>query len=165
MTQAAPINTAKVTDRRKIHFDTLDQMLDDVHRLADAERQGKLRCTGNWTLGQILNHLATWMNFAYQPVPVTVPWFFRLIGPLIKHRVLNGSLPVGSRIPNVPGGTLGTERLSLDDGLAKIEAAVARLKSQPTTQPSPLFGRLTDQEWQKLTLRHAELHLSFCHPE
>src|SRR5207244_91073 len=60
-----PVDTAKIADRRVLRFDSLDQMLAEVDRLVDAERIGRLKRLGNWTLGQTLGHLATWMEFGY----------------------------------------------------------------------------------------------------
>src|SRR5205807_8480410 len=44
----------KVTGRRRLHFESLDEVL------AEAERRaaGRYRRLGHWTLGQILMHLA-----------------------------------------------------------------------------------------------------------
>jgi hypothetical protein len=35
------------------------------------------------------------------------------------------------------------------------------LKTEPQRHPSPFFGTLTNEEWDALHCRHAELHLSF----
>jgi hypothetical protein len=69
------------------------------------------------------------------------------------------------RIPRVPGGTLATEPMSLEEGLARFRRVIERVKSEPPTAPSPALGPLTHEEAIALSLRHAELHLGFFVPE
>lgn len=63
------------------------------------------------------------------------------------------------------GGTLGTEPLSPAEGLERFEQVVSRLQSDPPTQRHVLFGDIPASDWIAMTLRHAELHLGFFHPE
>ena len=44
-----------------------------MEQLAAAEREGRLRSVGNWTLGQTLGHLAAWADYSYDGVPLKVP--------------------------------------------------------------------------------------------
>ena len=74
-------------------------------------------------------------------------------------------MPSGARLPKAPGGTFGTDRVPAAEGLRRLTAAYIRLKSGPPTIPNPAFGRLSEIEWTKLHLRHAELHLSFLREE
>jgi hypothetical protein len=55
--------------------------------------------------------------------------------------------------------------LSRDDGISRYRAALERLAREAPTQPNVVFGPLTHDQWIKLNLRHAELHLSFCQPQ
>jgi hypothetical protein len=160
------IDTAKVKDRRELHFASLDQLWADVERIAAADRAGRLRRTGNWTAGQAFGHLAAWINFGFDGNPLTPPWFVKfIVGWVIgKNRFLRGPMRVGVHIPRVPGGTVATELLSLDEGLSRLQKAVQRLRASAPTQPNTLFGPLTHGEWIQLSCRHAELHLSFFHP-
>ena len=160
------IDTGKVTDRRQLRFETLDQVREDAERIAAAERAGRLRRTGNWTAGQTLGHLAAWINYAYDGYPPDLrpPWFIKLILRFQKNKFLRGPMPAGVRIPRVDGGTKGTEPLSLDEGLSRLRKAVDRLKAAPPAASSPVFGPMTHEEWRSNHLRHAELHLSFLHP-
>src|SRR5438045_8749518 len=72
-----------------------------------------------------------------------------------------GSKPAGVKIPRVKGDTLGTYSLPLEEGLRRYKAVLQRLKTEPPTLPSPIFGKMTHEESIALTLRHAELHLGF----
>src|SRR5262245_27442668 len=162
---ASAVNTGKVTGRRILRFDSIDQLLAEVDRLVAAERAGRLKRLGNWTLGQTLGHLATWDEFSYTGVPLNPPFFIRWILRFQKNKFLRGPMPAGVKIPNVQGGTLGTEPISLDEGLARHTKVLQRLKIEAPTLPSTIFGKMMHAEAIALTLRHAELHLGFFVPE
>jgi len=165
-TQASPpIDTAKVANRRILHFDTLDQMLAEVDRLVEAEKAGRLKQLGNWTLGQTLNHLAVWMEYAYTPAPLKPPFFIRWILRLRRNSFIYKPMRAGVRIPGVPGGTLAIEPKPLDEALPRFGRVVERLKTEAPTAPSPAVGPCTHEEGIALNLRHAELHLGFFLPE
>jgi hypothetical protein len=160
------INTKTVRDRRALRFNSLDDVLRDAESLADTARDGLLRATGNWTLGQALAHLATWVNMPFDGYPQLRPpaWWMRLLRPVITWWLVNKGFPAGVRIAGVEGGTFGTEPCEIDDGLARLRSAYRRLTTQSPTQTSPVFGSLTRDQWIKFHLRHAELHLSFFQP-
>jgi len=155
------VDTAKVAGRRLLRFDSIDQMIAEVERLVEAERAGRLRHLGNWTLGQALGHLAAWMEYGYAGVPLKVPFFIRWILRLRKRKFLYGLMRPGVRIPGVAGGTLATEPVPLDEGLDRFRRQAERLKVEMPSAPSPVFGKLTHEESIALALRHAELHLGF----
>jgi Protein of unknown function (DUF1569) len=159
-----PIDTGKVTGRRTLRFNTLADLRADLDAVERSERAGTLRRVGNWTVGQICGHLATWAEFLYTGVPLKPPWFVRFFMGFRRNHYLNVGLPAGVRIPRVPNGTLGTEVMPLDAALARYRAVLARLEREAPTHPSPIFGPLTHEEGIKSQLRHAELHLSFLHP-
>ena len=161
MSTESPIKTARVQGRRVLHFDSIDDALADVQQLAISERQGKVKCLGNWTAGQTLGHLATWAEYAYDEMPKRVPFFVRWLMKPLKNRVLNEPMRAGAKLPRTPGGTLGTDAVPFEEGLDRFCKSFTRLKGERPTQPNALFGELTQEEWIKLQLRHAELHLSF----
>lgn len=166
MTAAASINTRKA-ERRPLHFDSINDVLKEVDRIVAADRAGKLRCTGNWTAGQTLGHLATWVEFGYIGFPPEAhpPGLVRLIAKVLKKRILYKPMMAGMKVGRIPGGTLGVEPLSTDDGARRYKAVLARLqKHEPLKFPSPAFGPMTEDETIALNLRHAELHLGFLHP-
>lgn len=161
-----PVDTKSVKDFRKLSFGAPAVMWTEIERLAAAERAGTLRRTGNWTLGQILGHLATWIDFAYDGYPpeLNPPWFIKLILKLQKKRFMRGPLPTGVRIPKVEGGTYGTEPLSLEEGLFRLRKSWERLDEAPPSHPNIIFGPMSHEEWKTVHLRHAELHLGFLLP-
>ena len=165
LTSPVPVDTGKVAARRTLRFESIDQAMAEVERLAEAERAGRLRRLGNWTLGQTLGHLAAWTEYGYTGVPLKVPFFIRWILRLRKRKFLYGPMRSGVRIPGVEGGTLATDPVPLEEGRERFHRAMERLKAEPPTAPSPVFGRLTHEESIALSLRHAELHLGFLIPE
>ena len=159
------VDTGKVAGRRILHFDSIDQLLDEIDRLAAAERAGRLKRVGNWTLGQALGHLATWAEYAYTGVPIKPPFFLRWILRFQRKKFFVGPMPAGVKIPKVAGGTLGTEALPLEEGLVRCKCVLERLKNELPTLPNPIFGKLTHEDSIAVTLRHAELHLGFFVPK
>ena len=121
--------------------------------------------SGNWTFGQNLGHLATWADYCYDGIPMKIPFFVRWIIRPLRNRLLTQPLKPGTRIPRVSGGTLATDIVSTQQGLHHFTKAFDRLANEVPPRPSPLFGRLTHDQWIAFNLRHAELHLSFLHPE
>jgi hypothetical protein len=156
----AAVNTAKAA-RRSLRFDTIDQALAEARRIAALESAGAIQYSGNWTAGQILNHVGAWAEYAYLENPVKAPWFVRLLVKPFRGRLLNKGLPAGRLIPRIRGGTLHIEPVDAAIALARFEKAFSRLKTDPPTFPSPVFGWMTQEDAIKLNLRHAELHMSF----
>jgi hypothetical protein len=162
------INTGKVSDRRSLRFATIDDLLLDIDRIVAAAQKGTLRHSGNWTAGQAFAHLAAWINYAYEGYPPGAhpPWFIRWILKRKKREYLNQGMPAGVRIPRAENGTFGTEPASLTDGADRLQSALLRLKNrEPARFDSPAFGQMPHDERVAFNLRHAELHLSFQHPD
>jgi len=154
------VETGKV-QRRKLRFETVEEAIAEARRLAALENAGKAECMGNWTVGQVLNHCGAWAEYAYKENPLKTPWVVRVIAGMMKGRFLNKGLLSGQKIPKVPGGTLAIEPVETGAGLARFEAAYARLARENPTHGSPVFGKLTREEMIKLNLRHSELHMGF----
>jgi hypothetical protein len=152
--------------RRQLRFQTTDDAIDEAERLARAEREGRLARAGNWSLGKTLGHLATWANFAHDGYPpdVSPPLPVRLVIRLMRGRILRDGMSPGMRIGRMPEGTLGLDELPTEEGLGRYRAALRRLAASAPTGASPVFGRLTHEQWIQLNLRHAELHLGFQVP-
>jgi hypothetical protein len=160
------VDTKHVKDRRKLRFETFGDVLRDVDSLADAERRGKLRATGNWQLGQAVGHIAYWASAPFDGYPTMrrPPWLFGVMLKMFKTKILNSSLPSGFSIPGAAAGTYGVDLLPVDEAVARLTTAFDRLDEKCPAVDNPAFGPLTHDEWKKLNLRHSELHLSFFHP-
>lgn len=162
--QAGSINTRQVKQRRTLRFTSLDEMMLEAMRIAEAERSGNLKTLGNWTAGQTFGHIAGWMNYAFDGYPMQPPFPLKLIARLFKKRILQKGMSPGMRIPKTDGGTYSSDPMSLDEGLQRLSRAVDRLRSTAPAASNPMFGPLTHQQWIDLNLRHAELHLGFLNP-
>jgi hypothetical protein len=139
--------------------------LAEVDRLVVAERAGRLKRLGNWTLGQTLGHLACWAEHSYTGTPLNTPFFIKWILRLRKRKFRYEPMRAGVKIPGVKGGTLAKEPMSLDESLGRMRRVMERLKTEAPAIPHAVFGSLTHGEWIAMHFRHAELHLGFLIPE
>jgi hypothetical protein len=156
------VDTKKVTGRRKLHFHELGHIEEDACRMVNA---AQVQCLGNWSLGQILKHLATVMHQSVDGVPMRVAWYIRLLGPLLKKRLISRGMPAGFRIPRASLRAMVDESgVHADEALRALREGIARLQSESRRAPHPVFGELTREEWDQVHMRHAELHLSFVVP-
>ena len=148
-------------------YATLEDLLRDVERIESAEREGRLQAHGTWTPGQVLGHVAAWIEYGYDGYPMQPPpWIIRLILRWQVKKYLRNGMPSGVRIPKVAAGTFGVDVMPLAEGADRLRKAVARLKAgEPARFDSPAFGPMSHEERIQLNLRHAELHLSFLRGE
>jgi hypothetical protein len=152
---------------RSLRFTSIEELRAEIDRVLAAERAGTLTRTGNWTTGQVLGHLAAWIEYGYEGYPPKAhpPWFIRWILRFRKGAYLRNDMPRGVRIPRSEQGTFGTEVLPTEEGARRLRAALDRLhRREPPKFHSPAFGPMTDDERIQLNLRHAELHLGYLHP-
>lgn len=149
--------------RRVLRFETIDEVLAEIDRVVEAERNGQLRQLGNWTAGQILGHISAWIDYGYEGYPLRPPpWLVRMFLRLRLKKMLNGSMPAGVRIPGVEQGTVGIDPLETAEAAARVRRSFERLKrGDPAKYDSPAFGPMSHEDRIRLNLRHAELHLSF----
>lgn len=152
-----PVDTSKVQGRRELHFEKLDDILADVDKL----NQSKIRTLGNWSGGQILKHLSIPMIMCLDGAPYTAPWYVRFIGWFIKGRFVRNPMPVAFELPEDAAKHLIPGETTWEDGLKALQSAIQRMKTEQQRHPSPFLGYLTNEQWDQLHCRHAELHLSF----
>ncbi len=151
------VNTKQVTGRRELHFHSLDDVLVELDRL-----EGRpLKTLGNWSVGQILMHLASSMNAALDGVQIKVPWYLRLLGPFFKGPLLKGKMPPGFKLPKEAAAVLLPSPASAKEGFHALRKAIARFKEETPGVRHPFLGKLSPDEWTKIMCRHCELHLSF----
>lgn len=154
------VATKSVTGRRALHFDTLDDILADVEKL----NQGDVKAIGNWAPGQILRHLVIVMTGSLDGFHNRPSWFIRVVGKLVKRRMLTKPMSAGFTLPRPALEELGPPPTEWAEGVAMFREVVRRLKTESNRAPSPFLGRMTREEWNQLHCRHAELHLSFLKP-
>lgn len=159
------IKTTKVTGRRHLRFESLDAILADAECLAGVPTKQ----LGNWSLGQILVHLATVFEKSIDGTEYKPNWLARragrLFAPLWKRWVLRWGMPAGIRPPAwIFKEVAPPERVSTADGLAALRRAIGRLKAEGERDWAQSFGVFTRDEWDRFHMRHAELHLSYTVP-
>src|SRR4051812_33510073 len=118
------IDTSKVTGRRTLHFNSLDEILADVNQL---EKWKNMRCLGNWSAGQILKHLTIVMNGALDGAPKMMPGFVVfLMHLLLKRRFLTKPMQAGFKLPTKAASLLPPPT-SLEEGIKGFREAARRL--------------------------------------
>jgi len=162
MNTTAPINT-KTADRRKLRFNSLDDVRREINSLcANAD----MRTTGNWTLAQAIDHLCTVMEGSLDGIPAQAPWFIRMMSPLFRKKALHTGIDPGIPLTGKMRTILPPDDVTLDAARQRMNCIFARFDAgEKMTQRSPVFGKMTNQDWTNLHCRHAELHLSFMHPQ
>ena len=151
------VDTKKVP-RRTVQYHSLDEIVADAERLVTAGAA----TTGNWSVGQILVHIANVMDMSIDGTDVKAPWWLRfLLGTLMKKRMLAGKMPAGFKLPAKAEAQLVSPEVDAQTGLERLKAAVARLKQETHREPSPIFGPMDVAQWNQLHCRHSELHMSF----
>lgn len=149
------INTKKVEGRRKIKYSSLDELLRDAEQLAAKQ---EVQTLGNWSQGQIYEHLARAMNNSIDGFDSTFSAPLRwILSLLMKKKFLYKEIPSGFQV----SGPVIPEETATENGLNSLREAVARQKNEPNREMHPGFGTLTNEEWDAFNLRHAELHMSF----
>lgn len=155
------IDTRKVA-RRKLRFENEAEILAEAERLA----AGPIRVLGNWSPGRIFKHLAIVMEGSIDGIEFRPPWIIRAVGPWMKGYVLKHGMSPGIKLPeNAKRALIDPADVSNEEGLAALRKAIERQLSIAERKPSPVFGKMTRDEWRQLHCRHAELHLSFLTPE
>ena len=151
------------SERRIIHFESLDDVLRDAAQLAAVRH----RTTGNWTLGQICEHLALASDACFDGFgDIQVPWWARwFIAPFVKKKFLLIEMRAGIQLPKTATRLLPASEVSVNDGLAHLRRSFARFECEIPAAAHPFLGKLKGKhEYVLRQLRHGELHLSHVFP-
>jgi len=149
-------------ERRSLEFATVADLRREIDRLVAADNAGTLRTTGNWSAGQVFQHVGDLIRYSYDGFPFKAPLLIRVVGRLLKSRALSRPLPSGLRLRGasrvlIPGDGVATER-----GAAALRSQLDRIDAgKRMTQRSPIFGGLSHDQWLRLHLRHGALHFGF----
>ena len=151
------VDTKTVT-RRQIAYANLDEVVADANRLVAAGAA----TSGNWSLGQILEHVATVMDKSIDGFEVWPPLPVRLVGRwFLKKRFLKEGMPAGFQLKGPIAKELLPPAVEPRQALDHLRRAVQRLQEDQNRADHPFFGRLTFDESNRINCRHAELHFSF----
>ena len=95
-TGSEAVNTKQVVGRRALHFDSFDDLLADAEQMASV----KTKTLGNWSLGQILKHLAIAINTMIDGSDFMMPAPIRFVMRLLmKKKMLRQTLSPGFKLP------------------------------------------------------------------
>lgn len=149
-------------ERRKLQLASIA----DLRRETEAICTRPVRTVGAWTESQIVQHVARLIQFSYDGFPFRAPWFLRLIARRLLPHFLERGFKPGIHLPARARPLLPDETVTLEAAAGQIRAMLERLeRGDRITNPSPIFGPLTHEQWVRLHLRHAEHHFSFVIPE
>ncbi|MFM9064833.1 MAG: DUF1569 domain-containing protein, partial [Pirellula sp.] len=99
------MNDSKGSTHRKLRFDSIRECIDEVNRIAQAQEQGKLKASGNWTAGEVLSHVAAWIEYGYVGYPIKpLPFFIRWLLRVRLRKMLEVGMTKGVRIPGIKEG-------------------------------------------------------------
>ena len=147
--------------RRKLHFDSLADVIFEVEQLA----AGEVETTGHYSFGQILDHLARTMDTVTGKVKagkVALP--IRLGARVLRGYVLSHPLRPGFKLPQKSQSILWpSEDVDVATGLDKLKQAIGRFESTEPLLPHPVMGGLSRDQHVQMQCRHCELHLGFVH--
>jgi len=151
------INTKNAL-RRDLTFTTLDEVVADAERAVAANAT----TTGNWSLGQILEHLAVVMDKTIDGPKNTPPLPIRLIGRwFLKKRFLRNGMSPGFQLKGGIAKEFLPDETDSQQALEHLRQATLRLKNHTDDIRHPFFGPMTHEEYVGINCRHSELHMSF----
>jgi hypothetical protein len=144
--------------RRRVQYASLDDIVTDAQRAV----QSKAATTGNWSLGQIIEHLATAHDKMIDGFGFSAPWPVQTVGRIFfKKRVLTKGLTPGFKLNPKAAAVLVPGETDSVAALEHLRKSVARLKTEQKRSAHPFLGPLNVDECNQMCLRHAELHMSF----
>ncbi|MEM8737543.1 MAG: DUF1569 domain-containing protein [Planctomycetota bacterium] len=156
-----PVKT-KQAERRVLHFSDLEEILADAEQVT----AGPHVTTGNWTAAQIIRHVAMGFEMANHGIDLPIPLPIRLAGRTMRFFGLH-TKPVrpGIKPPaKIAAAFEPPPETTLEAALTRLREEVGYAQQHPMRHASPLFGKLTPEEWKQFQCRHAEMHFGFIHP-
>jgi hypothetical protein len=152
--------------RRKLTLGSMAEYREEIERLDGARQRGSLERAGNWSLDQCCQHLGRWIEFSLDGFPFQYPWPYRLLGRLARlvswcWLVWLAMRPGFVNPPSVRAVEPDSSIVP-GQGAACLLQQIGRIQAgERMTQPSPVEGGISHEQWCYFHLRHAELHLSF----
>jgi len=144
--------------RRVLSFSSVSEVVPEVRRLTPSHR-----VVGNWSLGQICDHLARSFLGSMEGFDLSR---HRLKRFFIKKRMLefalNKGIPIGW---TVDSNLTPLPAVALDEAVDALDRAVRRYENhRGRLHPHPLFGNMPRETWDRIHCVHCAHHLSFAVP-
>jgi hypothetical protein len=155
-------------NREALTFRVMSDLRNAVNRLDAARQQGQLAKSGNWSLDQCCQHLGKWIEFSFDGFPFRYPFRYRFFGRLVRlvswQWLVHLALRPGFLNPPSAKAVEPDSDISRGAGVSYLLQQLDRIDAgERMTQPSPVEGPISHEQWWYFHLRHAELHLSFQH--
>lgn len=137
---------------------TVEKLKERIARLGP----GSERQWGKMNAAQAVTHCSRTMEWAVGESFAPRMFLGRILGPMVKSKVLRDEKPIGRNAPTAKSlvvadeRDLGAERKRL---CALIDRFAAAGPKGCTTHPHTFFGRLTAEEWATLMYKHLDHHL------
>lgn len=137
---------------------TANEVKERVGRLGPAS----VRQWGKMNAAQAMAHCATTMEWAVGDRNEPRMFIGRILGPLVKSKVLKDEAPMGRNAPTAKSLVVADER-DLAKERQRLCALIDRFSSGGpqgcTKHPHSFFGPLTPDEWARLMYKHLDHHL------
>lgn len=137
---------------------TADEVKERIGRLEPNSR----RQWGKMNAAQAMAHCATTMEWAVGDRKEPRMFVGRLLGPLVKAKVLKDEAPMRRNAPTDKSLVVADERDLAKERqrlCALIDRFCAGGPTACTTHPHTFFGSLTPDEWARLMYKHLDHHL------
>jgi hypothetical protein len=143
-------------ERRTLDFQSLDEVMPEVERLVEGHNT-----VGQWSLAQILDHLATAIRLTalgrVEPTPRPHSEAFR------RRFFQRRRFPEGVEAPHPR--LIPQADADLQASMARLREAIERWGSVEGPFPAhPLLGQLSKDEWAQFHCIHCAHHLGFANP-
>ncbi len=154
---------------RKLRYTTLAQAMQEAERVAAIELKepGRVTNSGRFSVGQVYDHLAKAIDMTTGHLEsFSVPWYAKIIGPLIRPIMVNRPTPRGIKLPSGAQWILWSrENVPLESALEHLRTSVARFAATDNLLPHPLYGKISMADHHQFQCRHFELHLGYLDPQ
>lgn len=154
--------TKNTYSRRELKLDLLEDALSECTRLLDSG----YKQAGNWTLGQMCQHLRLTMEANMYGYPRWMTALGMPLRPILRAFALPRLL-AGNSISGVRTAGMFVPPAGLDDNeqVRLFEVCVRDFENHAEPlHPHPGFGRMTNEEFNRFHAAHAAHHLSFLIP-
>ena len=148
-------------NRREISFSSWEEVIADIEELIG---QPEHETTGNHSFGKIVQHLANTNEMVVGNItPPKLPWYMRLAMPLLKNGILNQPVKPGFKLHNTAMQEFFWSKTEVDpkEAIENFKASVKAYQDKGPLAVHPIFGKVTREQVDNITLSHAAMHLSF----
>lgn len=135
--------------------------VDEVKTRLETLRLVSPRKWGKMTVAQMVTHCAVAMEWAVGDKSPSRTFLGRIIGGMVKRRVLGDDAPLRKGSPTAKEMIIRDER-ELETERARLRRLIDRFAAGGpdacTKQPHTFFGLMSPQEWSVLMYKHLDHH-------